>query len=197
MAGGRRAGVQNTRHPSLVPGTHSHQLLVEEAVRTEEVAVGAAGVEDVRLVDQLPVPLPGAGGRLLRGVRAVHGCGREEIVKLNWCIFQKHCVWYWEELLTWETYWPDLRCVPSASNYTGHIVLFHKVVPLKEEFLGLASVAHAGVEIHRKPIPDQLDLVFLRWLENAVTRGWGSLTSGGLRHWIQLQVSRTSVLVHV
>ena len=52
------------------------QLLIEKPLRIQEVSVRSAGEENFGSVVEVPVPLPGAGGCLLRGVGAVDRCER-------------------------------------------------------------------------------------------------------------------------
>ena len=52
------------------------QLLIEKPLRIQEVSVRSAGEENFGSVVEVPVPLPGAGGCLLRGVGAVDRCQR-------------------------------------------------------------------------------------------------------------------------
>ena len=71
LAGSGHTGVQAAGCPAPVPGTGGHQLGVLVAIRALEVAEGPAGEENLRGEDELPVPLPGAAGGALGGLRAV------------------------------------------------------------------------------------------------------------------------------
>ena len=87
LARGGGTGVQLAGNPSLVPSTHSYQLLIERPLRLtiriarskvnykekpEEVPIRSARVEDLCLIDELPVPLPSACAWLLWWFCAVH-----------------------------------------------------------------------------------------------------------------------------
>ena len=76
LARGGSTGVQLAGNPSLVPSTDSYQLLIQRPLRLtifglqgqrpktkvqpEEVPIRSTRVEDLGLVDELPVPLPRA-----------------------------------------------------------------------------------------------------------------------------------------
>ena len=81
MASRGNARVQLRWSPSLVPGTRGDEVFVEDSgVWVLEAANRAACVEYGGVIDQVLVPFPRSCRWLFRGVGAVDGCRKIELI---------------------------------------------------------------------------------------------------------------------
>ena len=87
--------------------------------RPEEISIRATSVENLSLVNQLSVPLPSPGTRLLWRLRAVYSWENQHRTMglLN------------SRKLTGKALWPFFGDVPASIGQAGHIELLHQVVP--------------------------------------------------------------------
>ena len=83
--------------------------------KPEEVSVGATSVENLSLVNQLSVPLPSPGTRLLGSLRAVYSWEKQHRTMglLN------------SRKLTGKALWPFFWNVKTAVGQTSHVELLH------------------------------------------------------------------------
>ena len=72
LTGGGGTRVQFWWRPSSVPATCGDQILVEETIAVQEVAVGSTSIQDSCTIVVLSVPFPGTCVRFHWRVSAVH-----------------------------------------------------------------------------------------------------------------------------